>query len=247
MIFVVVVFIIFILAGSLVMLFFANRSPSIHKKKENLTKIEEKSSKPTFRNISELVKIEELDQGVLYVNGKYLGIARLDGTNFSVLSDGEQDVREDVLINIQNRIDFPVQYVTSTIVTDTEVPAKKIRDRAIEIKNPNLANYMNMYALALEEMKNQRKAMSQVSWMVISDDGEKGDPINQIREKMSLLRESLRAHAGIVLTPLVSNEDVVDALQQIMLPERLSRPSELTSVGALSPIKFNIREIENLT
>lgn len=243
----VIIFIVFIMAAALVMLMMLNRNPSIPgQKKETKQMIREKPVKPTYRHISDLIKIEEADTGIIYAGGKYLGLARIEGTNFSVLSDGEQDVREEVLIGIQNQINYPVQYITSTVITDTESIAREVRANAANMEKPQLVSYNNLYAAELEEMKKRRQAMAQVSWLVISDDGEGGDPVSQIREKMVLLQEAFRVRAGIILTPLVTTEEILDALQQIMLPEKLSRPSEITLLGGLSPIKLNIREIENI-
>ncbi|MBM7854962.1 hypothetical protein JOC37_001342 [Desulfohalotomaculum tongense] len=251
----VVVFIFFVMAAALVMLLILNRtdsSGSRKKIKQTAKETKEKPSKRTYRHISDLINIREINSGIIYANGKYLGLARIEGTNFSIIlfggeqDDGEQDAGEKVLISIQNQINYPIQYITSMIVTDTEAVAGEIRTKASATEQQQLANYMNLYASALEEMKTSRRAMAQVSWLVISDDGEKGNPIEQIREKMALLQEAFRARAGVILTPLLTNEEVIDALQQIMLPERLSRPSEMAALGGLSAVKFNIREIQNI-
>ncbi|KJS73330.1 MAG: hypothetical protein JL56_11520 [Desulfotomaculum sp. BICA1-6] len=245
---VVAVFIMFVMISALVMFMFISRVPAGPEKKKKTTAVI-KNTEPTStgRHIAEIVGVEMVAPGVFYAGGKYLGLARIEGTNFSVLSDGEQDAREEALIGIQNQINYPVQYITGTVVTDTDAIAREVRAINAGVENERQAAYNNLYAAELDEMKRTRQAMTQVSWLVVSDDGSAGDdPVKRIRERLALLRESFRSRVGIILTPLEITGDVVDAIQQIMLPEKLSRPSDMLALGGITPVKFNIREIQNL-
>ncbi|MCL6476993.1 MAG: hypothetical protein K6T65_01115 [Peptococcaceae bacterium] len=202
--------------------------------------------KATYRRINDLIRIEMHESGIFSVNGVYVGLARLSGTNFDVMSEGEQNAREDALIGIQNQINYPVQYITSTVIADTDKIADEIRANAESMTNEKLARYSHMYAQVLDEMKRSRHAMAQVTWIAVSDDGRRGNPVENIRDKMLLLQEAFRGRAGVILVPVLSLEESLNALKEIMLPERLSKPSDMLSVGGLSPIKFNIKEIENI-
>lgn len=204
-------------------------------------------AKSTYRHISDLIQIEMHESGIFSVDGIYVGLARLSGTNFDVMSEAEQNAREDALIGIQNQIKYPVKYITSTVITDTDTVAREVRVNAAETSNVKMAQYSNMYARELEEMKRRRQAMSQVTWIAVSDTGYRGNPVDRIREKISLLQEAFRSRAGIVLTPLISLADGMDALKEIMLPERLSKPSEVLMLGGVAPIKFNVKEVENIS
>ena len=235
----VVVLFILVLAAAGILLTTINRAPQ-RKEKPVKKAANKKVSLPTYRHIGDLITLDVAEPGVIYANGKYLAYARVEGTNFSILSDGEKDIREDVLVNLQNQIKFPQQLVTSTVVIDTEHAAKEVREQAALTDNPNLAGYSLAYAAELEQMKRERQAMAQVSWMVISDDGAEEDPGKSLRDKMSLLQE-LFSRSGLILTPLTSTEDVIDAMQQIMLPERLSPASKAAATG-LSPVKFSAKE-----
>jgi hypothetical protein len=239
----VVILFLLVMGAAVVMLTSLNKAPKRGArplKKE----IKKKVSQPTYRHIGDLMDMEAPEPGVVYAGGKYLAYARVEGANFSILSDGEKDIREDVLIGLQNQIKYPQQFVTSTVVIDTEHAAMEVRDQATRTENPHLAQYSLAYAGELEEMKRQRQAMAQVTWLVISDDGESGDPAQSLREKLALLRE-LFTRSGLILTPLASTEEIIDAMQQIMLPEHLTPASE-TAVFGLNPVKFNIKELENL-
>ena len=242
----VVLLFVMVMAAAGLMLLTAGRDPGRAGKNKRQAKkeVQIKASLPTYRQIGDLIDMEIVEPGVVYANGKYLAYARVEGTNFSVLSDGERDIREDVLIGLQNQIKYPQQFVTSTVVIDTDHAAVEVRDHAANTDNAYLVEYSLAYAYELEEMKRQRQAMAQVTWLVISDDGEEGDPGKNLRDKFSLLRE-LFSRSGLILTPLASNEEIVDAMQQIMLPERLTLASE-TAIYGLNPIKFNMQEIESI-
>jgi len=222
-----------------VMLLSLNKPPQ-RKEKPVKREVNKKVSLPTYRHIGELINLDVVEPGVVYANGKYLAYARVEGTNFSILSDGEKDIREDILISLQNQIKFPQQLVTSTVVIDTEHAAREVRQQASGAENASLGAYSLAYAAELEKMKRERQAMAQVSWMVISDDGIDDEPGKALRDKMSLLQD-LFARSGLILTPLTTTEDIIDAMQQIMLPERLSLASE-TAASGLSLVKYNARE-----
>lgn len=210
------------------------------------TIVKEPEPARTHRNVSDLLNIEMHESGIFSANGRWVGLARMSGTNFDVLSGMEQDIREDMLIGIQSQINYPIQYITSTVIADTDLAAGEIMRKAAGFKDENLAAYATMYAQELESMKIQRRAMSQVAWLVISDDGRSGNPVAKISEKMLILQETFRKRAKIIITPLISIEESVDVLKDIMVPERLLKPSEELQAGVLEPLKFNIKEVRGI-
>ncbi len=119
-----------------------------------------------------------------------------------------------------------------------------MREYAEKASNNEVAEYARLYAAELENMKNERRAMAKVSWIVISGEADRpgapGNPVQRIRERMAILQEAFRSRAGIIMTPLTTTEEVIDTFQQIMLPEKLVKPSEVAKL-CLQPIKFNIK------
>jgi len=235
----VVILFVFVLTAAGIMIMSLHRAPK-RKVAKAKKEVSGKSSQPTYRHIGDLISPEVVEPGVIYADGRYLAYARVEGTNFSILSDGEKDLREDILIGLQNQIKFPQQFVTSTVVIDTGHAAREVRAQAAGTENADLAAYSLAYAAELEDMKRERQAMAQVSWLVISDEGLETDPGKSLKDKMSLLH-ALFSRSGLILTPLTTTEEIIDAMQQIMLPERLSLASE-TAASGLSPVKFNIKE-----
>lgn len=253
---VVFIFILLLLGAAMVMIWYLNRgkdksvqnSIEFSHESEEVLEITHKKPDKNYQHISELINTEVVEPGIYYTGGKYLGLARIEGTNFSILSDGEIEAREDMLIAIQNQIKYPVQYITSTIVTDTDREVEKIQYHAGKTTNHKVSLYCKQYIMELENMKQERRAMAKVSWLVISGDdklGAPGNPVQRIKERMALLQETFRSRAGIIMTPLTSTEEVVDAFQQIMQPEKLVKPSEVARL-CMHPIKFNIKEIADI-
>lgn len=251
---IVLVFVALVMGAALVMMWYLNKVGGTKGSKRELdneiqepTETSPKRPDKHYKHISELINIEVVEPGIYYTNGKYLGLARIEGTNFSILSDGETDAREDMLIAIQNQIKYPVQYITSTVVTDTDREVEKIKSHAERTPNQKISNYCHMYVHEMENMKNERRALAKVSWVAISGDdrqGAPGNPVQRIRERMAILQEAFRSRAGIIMTPLTTTEEVIDAFQQIMLPEKLTKPSEVAKL-TMHPIKFNIKEMFN--
>lgn len=252
---VILIFVALVMGAALVMMWYLSKGGGAGRSKrdfemESQEEINTTPKRPdkNYRHISELINIEVVEPGIYYVKGKYLGLARIEGTNFSILSDGETDAREDMLIAIQNQIKYPVQYITSTIVTDTDREVEKVRAHAEKTQNQKISNYCHMYVNELENMKNERRALAKVSWVAISGDdrqGAPGNPVQRIKERMAILQEAFRSRAGIIMTPLTTTEEVIDAFQQIMLPEKLIKPSEVAKIS-LHPIKFNIKEMVDM-
>ncbi|HHW44743.1 MAG TPA: hypothetical protein GXX25_13265 [Desulfotomaculum sp.] len=202
------------------------------------------------RHVGELISADDIYQGIYEKDGVYYALARLSGTNFSVMPGPDQDARESTLIEILGQVDYPVQFITTTVVSDTTEAARKIAERAAGITdNPRLQSYCFLYAGALQQMKLERKVLAQQSWMVLSSHGIEGkntDPVEKLRERMTLLAANLRDKARIFITPVVRSEEVMDALQQIVLPEAIVKPSERALAGVTEPIHFMEGEMQRV-
>jgi hypothetical protein len=242
--FAVFIFLIGVLVVAALMLFLMGRAqprgPALRQEEKKLGKEEMPFRE---RHVAELFGIDEIYGGIYRKGGRYFGLARLEGTNFSVVSEGEQNAREDVLIYIMSLIDYPIQFISGTVVADTTQQAEEIALRAEEEASEELKTYMFLYAGALQQMKTERRVLSEQSWLVVTDNGEEGDPAKKIREKMYLLKENLRQRARIVLVPLETSEEVIDAIHQMVLPERIVKPSERVQAGVLEPVHLARKDL----
>ncbi len=194
-------------------------------KKETIRKHEEDFDGP-MHHVDELLQVEFLDDGIYKTGGTYCGIGRIEGANFSVMSEADQNNREDAFIDLMTAIDYPIQFITTSIVSDTGTVARNIAQQALQMPDSDVRTYASLYAKALDDMHRERQILSQCSYLVLTDDGATGDPVYKLKEKMSLLASTMRQRAGVIYTPLLSIEDVVDVFGQINNSESLVRPSE---------------------
>lgn len=198
-----------------------------------------------LRHIDQIVDYEDIKGGIIYRKGRCYGLARLEGLNFSVMSQDEQNSREIALTEIFNSIDYPVQFITTTTVADTSSAAQEVAVLASMLRESPLKNYMVHYAGALQQMKQERRVISQQVYMVISSDGGDGPPEQVIRERMEILTSSFLHRVNLCLTPLLSTEDVLNVLQQIMLPNQLISVRERTNEGVCAPLHYSVRDISS--
>lgn len=194
------------------------------------------------RHVDEVIDYDDVKDGIIYRKGRCYGLARVEGVNFSVMSQEEQNAREAAVIEIFNGIDYPFQFITTTVVADTTSAAQEIAAMASMLKECSLKRYMTCYAGVLQQMKQERRVLSQQTYMVISSDGGDGPPKKVIRERMRILQSALMERVGIYLTPLLTTEEVLSAIQQVVLPDQLVTVQERIAGGVCAPIHFSHRD-----
>ncbi|WP_161625134.1 hypothetical protein [Carboxydothermus ferrireducens] len=234
-----------LVTGVVVMFFLLKANPATGKaEKGRYESQEKKRSNQKQAHPQEIIPLQEIKDGAYKAYGRYYLICRVEGTNFSVMSDAETNARENAIIDILNRIDFPVQFITTTAVADTSMIANQMRERAESLPDDSkLKNYIELYAREMERMKYAREVLTQVSWLVLSckDDEEE---LKRLKDRLGYLVTAFREQAGVVLTPITDFEQIMDNIHEIILPEEINRPSRLAVMGATEPVHFNAREAE---
>ncbi|MEG6510490.1 hypothetical protein V6C32_01015 [Desulforamulus ruminis] len=241
-----VLFLVIILA--LGMFFFIQQTSSMprfmQEKKKKLNKPEEIFKEA---HISELIHYKYIQNGIYRQGNRYFGIASLNGANFSVMSTPEQDNKESMIVSILSQVDYPNQYISNTVISDTEKGALEVRRRIKEASpeelTPGLRAYMTLYADFLTGMKLQRAVLSAQSWLVIGSLNDDDDPEEAIIKRFEHISKKLHQRVGIVITRLTKREDIYDALHQILLPDRIISPSSRVNAGVTEPLHWSRNEI----
>jgi hypothetical protein len=230
------------LAGCVMLIYFSKRPL----KQE---KIEEQGFIPesAIRHIDEVIDYDDIKDGIIYRNGRCFGLAQVEGINFSVMSPEEQNSRETSIVEIFNSMDYSIEFITTTTVPDMSNAAQSIAAFAGQMKDCPLKMYITCYAGILEQMKRERKVLAQQTYMVISSDSADSDshPAKVIKERMRILESSFRERVGIFITPLETTEDILNAIQHIVLPDQIINASERIATGACAPVHFNVEEGAN--
>ncbi|NLE06014.1 MAG: hypothetical protein GX638_14610 [Crenarchaeota archaeon] len=188
-------------------------------------------------NIKNLFQANKIYHGAIEHLGQYLLLARIEGMNFSVMSEIEQNARESALIDIFSRLDFPIRFITNTCVVDTSNEARKIAEIA-DTENQNLQTYRILYTGALEQMRLERSVLTQQNFIIIP-----GENPEEAHHRFNILSSSLRERTSIIITLLETTEDIYDALQDILTPEKIIKPSDVVQSGVLEPVHFSVREV----
>ncbi len=183
----------------------------------------------------------DIYNGAIEHQGQFLLVSRIEGVNFSVMSEMEQNARESALIDIFSRLDYPIRFITNTCVVDTTIEAKKIVSLADDSDNENLKTYRILYAGALEQMRQDRKVLTQQTFVVIP-----GQSLDEAYHRFNILSSSLSERTSIIVTLLKSTEEIFDALQDVLTPEKIIKPSEVAADGVLEPIHFSAKEVKSL-
>ncbi len=197
------------------------------------------SSEKTI-NIKNLFQADNIYNGTIKHLGQYLLLARIEGMNFSVMSDIEQNAREAALIDIFSRLDYPIRFITNTCIVDTSIEARKIAEMADSSENQNLQTYRILYAGALEQMRLERSVLTQQTFIIVP-----GETPEEAHHRFTILSSSLRERTSIIITLLEMTEDIYDALQDILTPEKIVKPSDVVQSGVLEPVHFSAKEVEN--
>lgn len=216
------------------------------KEKETVNREDHKGNQKTC-HISDLIKIDDIYQGVYQKNGVFYAIARLSGTNFDVMTDYEQDSRENILISILSEVSYPVQTVTTTIISDIdEMVAGILEGTKRKPDNHPQAIYGYNLAGELFNMKMDHRIMSRQNWLIISANNVESDedPVQKINEYMYLLSENMRSKAKIFVTPITDSAEMLDVIYQILLPLSIIKPSDRIAEGINEPFHFKVGEMK---
>lgn len=230
MLFLQILFVVSIISGLILLAY--------SKKPKNQKEASEYMSE-SIAHIKELFPVDKIYGGVIYSGDQCLLLAKIEGVNFSVMSESEQNSRESAMVDIFAKIDYPIKFITNTIVVDTITEAKRIADIAKNSPESNLKTYRTMYAGALELMRSERNVLAQQSYLVIP-----GDTEEEAKGRLSIIASSL-SNTSVIITPIKTTDEVFNSIQDILLPEKIIRPADVAQEGVTLGLHFNRKEFSN--
>ncbi len=191
-------------------------------------------------DISDFYQIEDVYDGIIRKDDQLYMLAQIGGLNFTVMSENEQNTREDALVSIFARLDYPIRFIANTVIADTSEEAGRIADLAVQTPEGTMQKYRLQYAGELTLMRAERAVTTQSTFIVIP-----GKNKEELNNRFHLLASSLRQQANMVVTPLTSTEEVVDIIKEILMPNTIFRPSERFTYGVGSNIHLSEKEVLN--
>ena len=172
-----------------------NKNITFKDKEIEGTKRKKKSLEKLFN-----IKIKE---NIICVDNKYSSIIKLGNIDYNMLSDNEQEVIEQVLIQTALTIDSPIQFFTTTEFLDTSKAINIIKQN--KVSNKSVQEYQYKLQKYLEKMMNNRSVSIVSNYAVISYIGEEKDVFGELNRKISNIKNSL-LRANISSEILSENE-----------------------------------------
>lgn len=192
-------------------------------------------------HLKDIFEIDKIYEGIIFKHDQCLLLAKIEGINFTVMSEVEQNSRESALIEALTRLDYPIRFITNTIVVDTSQESAKIADLANKSPEGGLKTYRTLYAGALEQMRVERRVLTQQTYLVVP-----GSTPEEVRARLELLTSSLVEQTSVIIAPLQSSDGIYDAIQNILMPEKIVKSSDIVAAGVLEPIHFQQKEVVQL-
>ncbi len=191
-------------------------------------------------HIKDIYRIDDINRGAIRKDDAYLLMARIEGINFTVMSETEQNMREEALVSIFTRLDYPIRFISGTVVADTSEEASSIAQIASATPESNLKTYRTLYAGALEMMRLQRKILTQQTFTVIP-----GKTREEAEERLSLFASSLQSATPAIVTSVSTTDEAYSVLQDILMPDKILKPAEIAASGVITPVHFTEKEVES--
>jgi hypothetical protein len=63
---------------------------------------------------------------------------------------------------------------------------------------------------------------------------------------LDLLSSSLREQTSVIITPIETSDDVYDAIQNVLMPEKIVKSSDIVAAGVLEPVHFSVKEVSDI-
>jgi len=231
MVFLIILFSIVILGCAALLLWEKNRS-----KKEN----QQNGSgfNERIANIEEFYQIDNIREGIIYKEDQCYMMARIGGLNFTVMSLNEQHNREDALISIFTRLDYPVRFITNTVIVDTSEEAMRIAEKADQTPEGTLQRYRYQYAGALELMRAERAVTTQSTFLIIP-----GKDKEELRNRYRILAAALKDQGRMTVETITTTEEVTDIIQEVLMPDSIFRPSQKFQFNVDANIHLSEKEV----
>lgn len=194
----------------------------------------------SISDIADFYQIEDIYNGAILKDDQYYMMARIEGLNFTVISVDEQNTREATLVSIFTRLDYPIRFITNTVIADTTDEARRIAEIAAKTPEGTLRLYRTMYAGALDLMRSERRVTTQETFMIIP-----GKTAEEVMNRLHLITSSLRQQTNIIVTPILTTDEVYDTIQGILMPDKITKPSQTAAQDVHSSIHVSTREVLN--
>lgn len=154
------------------------------------------------KHMSDILSIR-INGNMICLGNRYSSIVRLGNIDYNMLSDSEQDVIENILIQTALSIDYPVQFLSTTEYIDTSKAIKTIKEN--KVTNKRIKEYQEFLTEYLQRIMENKNISIIKNYAIISYDGTYESAIEELNRKCLSFKGNL-LRAKIMCEVLNENE-----------------------------------------
>lgn len=200
-------------------------------KNRRISQDKKKTSKvKSKKQLSDIFKIQIKDN-IISLNGRYSVVLKLGNIDYTMLSDHEQDLVENVLVQVALAIDYPVQFFSTTEFIDTSKIVSLIKQNTAS--NAKIQEYKDYLIDYLQNLMENRTISIIKNYAIISSD-------NAIYENAM---QELNRFSSIMKKNLLGTKIVCEVLNESELYDLVYRELNKNSAITISPL---MKGVDNL-
>ena len=174
-----------LIAGTYIYLYYKKKN--IDNQNFNLPIIE-KTTKKSKKQLKDILSIKIKDN-IICLGNRFSSIIRLGNIDYNMLSEGEQNSIENILIQCALAIDYPIQFFYTTEYIDTNKIVSKIQQKPAT--NNYIQEYKNYLMQYLENLMENRTISVIKSYAIISYDGSYENAKKELDRRCLSLKSNL--------------------------------------------------------
>lgn len=171
---------------------YKKKNNKIYEKQVTPSKEEkEKLSRKTKKQLSDILQIKVVND-ILCIGNRYSQIIRLGSVDYNMLSNSEQDMIENILVQTALSFDYPIQFFSTTEYIDTTKTISLMKEN--KSSNAKIQEYKQLLIDYLDNLMQNRAISIVKNYAIISYDGLYKDAVEELnRKSMSFISNLLSA------------------------------------------------------
>lgn len=216
----------------------AQKRMKVTKCKTLVTDETDDKGKKQKSEIKDIWGIEDIRNGMIKLkSGYYRMIAGLGSIDYYLLSDKEQNVIEDLLMQSCLSFQFPVQFLSTTEIVDTHKIIDEMKfafnNNELLAKNTKLKEYADNLSNYLEAITEKKEMCIRKSYAIICSDYHTDDnkAYQELVQRMTIFQNTMMR--AKINTYVLTTGEIIDLLHRELNRESPIKPSQIIKAGGL--------------
>lgn len=201
-------------------------------KKTQETQDIESPSKDNINNIKTIWGIEDIRDGIIYLqNNIYASAVKMGSVDVGLLSTEEQESVENALIQLTLSLNFPVRLYSTTDYVDTSETQYAIQKAIVNSNfSPKLRTYAENTLKYLENMRKTRSVYIRQDYFVAFYEGDLEKAYSELDRRCQLVVASLKRMN--LAAERIGSDEILNVLHNALNKRSSVKPSFIAKEGA---------------